>query len=53
LIEKLDWADNHQKETLKIAKNAQDYAINNLTREKAVEYLANVLVEYSKNYPLF
>ena len=53
LIEKLDWADNHQEEALKIAKNAQDYAINNLTREKAVEYLANVLVEYSNNYPLF
>ena len=52
LIEKLDWADNHQEEALKIAKNAQDYAINNLTRGKAVEYLANVLVEYSNNYPL-
>jgi hypothetical protein len=51
LIEKLDWADNHQEEALKIAKNAQDYAINNLTRGKAVEYLANVLVEYSNNYP--
>jgi hypothetical protein len=53
LIEKLDWADHHREEVLGIAKNAQDYAINNLTREKAVEYLANILVEYSKNHPLF
>lgn len=52
LIEKINWADNHQEEVLRIAKNAQDFAINNLTREKAVEYLANVLVEYSNNYPL-
>ena len=52
LIEGLDWADNHQEETFRIARKAQDYAINNLTREKAVDYLANVLVEYSHNYPM-
>jgi len=52
LIEKLDWADHHQKEALKIAEKAQDYAINNLTRGKAIEYLANILVEYSDKYPL-
>ena len=52
LIEKLDLADHHQKEAFRIAEEAQNYAINNLTREKAVEYLANVLVEYSNKYPL-
>lgn len=52
LIEKMNWADNHQEKVLKIAKNAQDYAINNLTRGKAVEYLANALVEYADKHPL-
>jgi hypothetical protein len=52
LTEKLDWAEHHQKEAFRIAEEAQNYAINNLTREKAVEYLANVLVEYSNKYPL-
>lgn len=45
LIEMLNWADNNYEEALKIAENAQQYALNNLKRENAISYLGQVILE--------
>ncbi len=46
--EQITWAETHQEEALKIARNAQNYAIENLSREKAIQYLENVLLDLAK-----
>ncbi|WP_026503655.1 glycosyl transferase family 90 [Butyrivibrio sp. NC3005] len=43
LTERLDWAENNYKKACEIGHNAQEFAINYLTREKAVDYLASQL----------
>lgn len=43
---KLDWAESHPDECMKIAKNAQEFAIKNLTRQAAIRYMAEILKKY-------
>ena len=43
LKEKLDWAENHYEDALKIAKNAQQYAITHLRTENAISYLEQII----------
>ena len=43
--EKFDWALSHDKEAKEIAKNAQDFAINNLRLEDAVDRFKKILLE--------
>lgn len=50
LIEKLDWAENNPEECKKISKNAQEFAMSNLRREDAIDYLAGLIVECSKKF---
>ena len=48
LIEKLDWAENHQREVCDIANNAREYAINHLMKRHAIEYFAKEIVSVTK-----
>ena len=48
LSSKLDWAYSHEDECIKIAKNAQKFAFENLTKDKAILHLANTLVDFIK-----
>lgn len=48
LIEMLDWAEKNEEKCKEIAKNAQVFAKENLTREAAVKYITNTLIELSK-----
>lgn len=45
LSEMMDWAETHPEECERIAKNAQSYAIENLTTEKAIQYLEKLIIE--------
>ena len=44
LSEKLDWADSNPEECSQIARNAQEYALNNLMHKNAVERMGEVLL---------
>jgi hypothetical protein len=43
--ERFEWAMSHEKETKEIAKNAQDFAINNLRLEDAVARFKKIFLE--------
>ena len=45
LEEMYDWAEAHPEECKQIAKNALEYAQNNLTREKAIEYYSRIILD--------
>lgn len=45
LTEKLEWAESHYDEALQIAKNAQDYAVKNLTFESAINYFEKLILK--------
>ncbi len=48
LIDKLKWAMTHDEEAKKIARQAREFALSNLTQEKNRLYLHSALVAYSK-----
>ena len=50
LCQQLDWAETHSKECEEIAQNAQNFAIEHLTRESAINYLANILLQLAGNH---
>jgi len=45
----LDWAESHPEEVEKIVKNAREFALKYLTREAAIRYFEDVIVECSKS----
>ena len=47
LVEKIDWAEKNNKKANLIAKNAQKFAINNLTKSKAIEEFEKIIVNAS------
>lgn len=47
LEEKIKWVKEHETEANTIARNAQEYALNNLRKQNAVDYLANLLIMMS------
>lgn len=47
LVEKIDWAEKNYKKANLIAKNAQKFAINNLTKSKAIEEFEKIIVNAS------
>ena len=47
-LEKLEWAENNYDKALDIAKNAQNYAINNLTKEASLQFLELQIYSYLK-----
>lgn len=44
LTEMLDWAEQHPEECMHIAKNAQEYAKKNLTKQAALEYYTKLII---------
>ncbi|MCK8496076.1 glycosyltransferase family 90 protein [Spirosoma sp. RP8] len=46
LLEKLQWADDNDDLVRDIASSARQFAINNLSREKAIEYLITQLTHF-------
>jgi hypothetical protein len=48
LLEKINWAINNDEKCKKIAENATDFILNNLTLENVYVYLYKVLFEYAK-----
>jgi hypothetical protein len=48
LLEKISWAQKNDDKCKKIAKNATDFALNNLSMEDMYVYLFEVLKKYSK-----
>lgn len=47
LVEKVQWARSHDKEAEAIAKNAREFAVENLSVQDNLIYLYHVLWEYS------
>ncbi|NGX60075.1 MAG: hypothetical protein KR126chlam3_01237 [Chlamydiae bacterium] len=47
LYEKIQWAQEHDQECKVIAKNARDFAMNNLTRMDSLVYIYFLLSRYS------
>lgn len=50
LHEKLDWCTTHDAECEQIANNAKAFARENLTRDKILEYLRNVIASISPQF---
>jgi len=48
LVDKIEWAKAFDEEAEIIAQNARQFAINNLTLEKNLIYLYNLLLKYSQ-----
>lgn len=48
LIEKINWAKSNDEKCYRMAKNATDFAMDNLTMEDIYVYLFRVLNKYSK-----
>jgi hypothetical protein len=48
LVEMIFWAIDHDEEAEQISNRAQDFAKNNLTYAKVMQYLYHLLVEYAK-----
>ena len=48
LMEKIDWAKNNDRNAEIIAKNARDFAIQNLTVKNDLIYIYHLIQEYSK-----
>jgi len=48
LVERITWAMDHDEEAKQISSRAQDFAKNNLTYAKVMQYLYHLLVEYAK-----
>lgn len=46
-IEKIDWAETHEKEVLEIIDNAQDFVLQHLMYEDCYRYLYQVLEKYA------
>jgi hypothetical protein len=47
LVEKIEWAKNHEERVLKVIDNAQNFALQNLMMEDNYLYLAAVLKKYA------
>lgn len=48
LVEKYEWAENNYTAALEIAKNAQEYAIQFLNFENAIQYLEKLIVKIGR-----
>lgn len=48
LIDKLDWADSNPEAVMKIAEQAKQFALNRLTRERAVSDLSEIILKAQK-----
>jgi len=48
LNEKIEWAENHPEECREIAKNAYQFAIDNLKREDALKRMKKIIVNLGK-----
>jgi len=44
LLEKIQWAETHESEANQIAKNAQDFAVNNLNKPAVINFLKDQIL---------